>query len=539
MSTFDQWAKILSSGDWLTNRSFHPYHVWHDLTAQEYFKLYPGRLDEYIRKGGGTEPGRPLWEEWYGGRTFHQEPLYPYLVGATYAVFGPDPRWVFGWQVIVGALSVLLVWIAGRRFFGETVGALGGALAVLCGPLMYYDFVLLRPTLITAAGLALVLLLDAALRHGGARRWFLLGIASGAAVLLQTIFALYVAGAVAGALWTARRSRDRAVRSAGALALGAALCMAPVAARNVAVGAPPLSLSSVGAVTFISSNAADSRPDEGFRRSQAHGARIMAKTGGRFLPAAIEVLKTHDSPASYARLLWGKFAALWHWYEIPNNTNFYYFRLHSAVLRLLPVTFLVLGPLALAGLLFWPRRNAWPLHLLVLTHVAAMMAFYVLSRFRVPLMAALIPFAALAVERIANGIARRRYAAAAAAMGALVLLALWTMRPLQQGRMKIRPMDHRAVYVVHYFPVAEAAANRGDWRESARVLGESLHTEPGFLAAHDPARPAAAGLESETAAWFATVHRSYARTLGECGDEAAAREQERLAALHEAPPRGN
>ena len=31
-------------------------------------------------------------------------------------------------------------------------------------------------------------------------------------------------------------------------------------------------------------------------------------------------------------MLWRKWDRTWHWFEIPNNENFYYYRLHATIL---------------------------------------------------------------------------------------------------------------------------------------------------------------------------------------------------------------
>ena len=144
-------------------------------------------------------------------------------------------------------------------------------------------------------------------------------------------------------------------------------------------------------------------------------SRILAESGNRFVPAILGTLRTHPSVWGYLRQLGGKLAWTWHWYEIPNNENFYYYRLHSAVLRYLPVTFFILAPLGILGLLVAAPRfvSCGTLYCLVLTSFIPLITFYVLSRFRAPLMAALIPFAALSLWRTCEWIIHREWRKAA------------------------------------------------------------------------------------------------------------------------------
>ena len=80
--------------------------------------------------------------KWAGGSTFYQEPLYAYLMAVTYKIFGGDHRWVFLWQLVLGVLTNVLIYLLARRMFGDLVGTVAGALAVLCSPMMFYELIL-------------------------------------------------------------------------------------------------------------------------------------------------------------------------------------------------------------------------------------------------------------------------------------------------------------------------------------------------------------------------------------------------------------
>jgi 4-amino-4-deoxy-L-arabinose transferase-like glycosyltransferase len=71
-------------------------------------------------------------------------------------LLAPDVRLVFLWQMVLGVLANLLIYWLARRSFGDTVGALAGAMAVLYAPLMYYELILLREAPLTFAALACV-----------------------------------------------------------------------------------------------------------------------------------------------------------------------------------------------------------------------------------------------------------------------------------------------------------------------------------------------------------------------------------------------
>jgi 4-amino-4-deoxy-L-arabinose transferase-like glycosyltransferase len=533
MNFFDTWARDLAGGDWLTNKSLHPHHLWHQQIAEAYFRLHPEAFSALdgatLADGAPADAARVLWDRWYGGKTFHQEPLYPYLVGLTYWALGPDVRWVFLWQLLLGAASVVLVYLLARRYFGELAGAVAGLLAVLCGPLLFYDFLLLRESLTTFMWLSLVYLGGLALDRGNWRWWGLTGLACGLGVALRETLILYWLGLL-GLLAYHRRGTPRVLlRSLAALAAGLMLALVPVVARNVAVGAPPLSLQSVGAITFVGANAAAYHPEIGEvpPLSINHSLAIIDRTGGHFWPAVVETLKTHPDLGSYLKQLWGKFAMLWHWYEVPSNENFYYSRLHSGVLRYLPVTFFLLAPLSLVGLALAAgrRRPCGPLYLAVVCNLVNLLFSLVISRYRLPLVALLLPFAALALVQISEWLWARRWALSATAVAALVALSWWTMRPLPGQHPLIRPMDYRAAYF-YYDGLVQQAVEKGDWAGAAGILKDSLRFEPAIVRQMGRSFPAIDQDEAWLASWYAEVHYRYALALRQSGREEAAEEQE-------------
>jgi hypothetical protein len=113
-----------------------------------------------------------------------------------------------------------------------------------------------------------------------------------------------------------------------------------------------------------------------------------------------------------------------------------YMTIHAGVLReFLPllhscVTFVVVGPLALFGmLLFLPRwRLLLPLYAASLSYIGVLVLFYVRGRYRLSLVPLLILFAAAAVDRLFDAMRKRRRKEAAALLGAVFLTAIFVNR---------------------------------------------------------------------------------------------------------------
>jgi len=538
MSYYDAWARQIAAGDWLSRGGDPPLHFWHQKIAVDYFHEHPGDPIGPAAGRGTVDIAsvRALWNRWCGGGRFYQDPLYPYLLALTYRAAGPDVRAAFLWQLGAGVLANVLLWLIARDALGDSVAAVTGLLAVLYAPSLFYEMVLLRDSLVVCAGLAVAFLAGRQLARGRARGWLVLGLACGLAITLKAHFALLVPGIAAAAVLRGRGRARRWGAAAGLLLLGTTLGLAPLMARNVAVGLPPLVPATNGTVTFVLANAADAgTTDWGL----GHAAAILAASNNRMWPAMAATLGTHASPGGWLRLLAGRFAAAWYWFEAPNNENFYYYRLHARVLRFLPLTFTAVAPLALVGLvLSWPaRRRCLPLYLLVLTSLAVVVLTFVLSRYRVALAVAVLPFAALTLVCLGRWLAGGRGSRAAVTAAAVTVLALFTARDRPAGTTLVRVPDVLAPYQGYYLPRVKEADARGDFAASAAVFRESLLHEPPEVRRLGPGRPPRGGGDMALSQLLSRIHAGYADRLRAAGDAAgAAREDARSRELAVAPP---
>ncbi len=489
MSFFHQWATVIADGDLLTDRALHPLHGWHRQLAEIYFARHATAAERRVAGADPEQRARWIWNRWGGGKRFHQAPLYPYLLALSHALGAVDPRWFFIFQLLIGTLTNLLVYLVTRRYFGPAAAVVAGGMAVLCGPLLFYEAVLLRTSLLAFAGLGLVQLAGWAGQEQRWPRYVALGVAGGLATLLKPTMLGLALGLAILLLWRHRKSAGIAWRAAW-IAGGMTLALSPAVARNVAVGVSPFSLASQGAITVIIFSAEGAQRDGSFNVPYEHGPRIMAAHGGRLLPTAVAAVKTHDG-WGFLALLAGKLAHTWHWAELPNNASFYFYRAQAPTLRWLPVTQAIVAPLALIGLLIALGRvgERSELYLLVGMQLAVILLTGPLSRYRVPLLAAHLPFAGFAAWYLAAGLRQRtpswRLAAGGAALiAALLLPATYDRLPL------IRPADRSVARRLHFAPLRRQATASGDWQRVADLWQQELAAEPDWTARAVERQPA-------------------------------------------------
>jgi 4-amino-4-deoxy-L-arabinose transferase-like glycosyltransferase len=154
-----------------------------------------------IAEGEGYPPSGYLLQ---GGPTAVRGPGYPYLLGTAYAA-SDDSRTVgrvLG--AILGALSVLLLYLIAKRIWGRRVGLVAAALAAVFPPLVLISRDLVSETLFIPLELGALLCVLNFRRSGGALRWTAAaGALCGVAALTRnTGLALMLP--VALGVWTAR-----------------------------------------------------------------------------------------------------------------------------------------------------------------------------------------------------------------------------------------------------------------------------------------------------------------------------------------------
>jgi hypothetical protein len=510
MSFFHLGAQKVANGDLLSKTVYHPQHKWMEWVADRYFQSNPDELAQFKTEIGDDtvqrSPTMLLWNHWYGEKNFQQEPLYSYFVAMNYILFGRDVRWVFCFQLLLGVITNVLIFVVTRRYFGDLAAAISGYLAVFCGPLMFYEMVLLRSTLAVFLGILLIWLTGGAIRRNSIVMWIAVGFVAGLTLMVHAFFIFFLAGIIILLPWMFRKTVKVGMRYLIAVILGLLIALLPLIYRNVKVGAPPMALASTSAIGFISMNNADFRSFTGWTINTKYVADIMGESGGNLLRSVIPTLKTHPSAGHYLGMVWDKLHATFSWYEIPNNVNFYLYREYIPVLFLGFITFLVLTPLALTGLFLclYRRINAWPLYLMLVTYMLPMLVFMVLARYRIIFVPVMIPFAAYTVsELFGRWDGRKNYLL----VMALLILGYWAATTGDEKVYRISRNDYAGIWAVHYGTSMKRRIEQQKWDSVAASLSDFLRKyEPGDIASLTPSYRTSDSNEKEIVGFFATMH---------------------------------
>ena len=487
MEAFHRWALTIVSGDWLGRTDFHPFHPWQTAVAAP-----------------------RQWAAWYG-HVFHQEPFYPYLVAFLYLLTSPGPTIVILAQMTMGATGCALTYLAARRLVPEGAALCAGILAVLYGPYLYYESLVLRDSFMIPLTACLIWLLcearARAMRQSASAWWFAAGLVMGISYITKAGILPFFLCLI---LWMAVDQIRRSPKSARDFApvllmvIGFALAMAPLALRNLIVGAPLLKITTRGPIEFINGNNRWHRGigwfDGADSRVSAYAAATLSRAGGRLAPTVAAVLADwKDDPAGWALLQARKTAYFFAPFEMPNNASYAWFRLNCPLLRWGVLSFFLISPLALAGLIeSWRRwREFLVLYLFLATGVGLTITFYVIARFRAPFMPVMLIFAGLGLWSLADHMRRARW-------GRLALCLVIIAGTLAVNRISdyadrdlVRPQD--------YLIAIEGYRSRGETERALLEAEQGRRQFPAFPVFHREAALLylSQGRKAEAAAAFA------------------------------------
>jgi tetratricopeptide (TPR) repeat protein len=408
-------------------------HVW-QIRRAPFFDVLMGDAKGYdewaMRIAGG---------DWIGRDVFYQAPLYPYFLGAVYAIFGRDLLLVRVIQAIVGSLSCVLVGLTAWRLFSKRAALFAGLGLALYAPAIFFDS-LIQKSVLDVFFISLALwIISTIVAPAAARSFLVLGLAMGALSLTRENALVLVAVVF---VWIALQSTVRLkpdttgtrgpaalrpasvvsgfsrTRAAIAFALGLALLLVPVAVRNYAVGGGfYLTTSQFGPNFYIGNNARSDGTYQSLRYGRGapeyerqDATELAERAVGRTLtPAEVSSYWTDralgfiaSQPGAWLKLLGRKFALLWNADEMLDTESQQTYAEWSWPLAATGwfAHFGVLVPLAVLGV--WAtwhnRRRLWIFYALTIAYAASVLLFYVFARYRFPLVPLLMLFAGAGIS---------------------------------------------------------------------------------------------------------------------------------------------
>ncbi|MBN1827014.1 MAG: glycosyltransferase family 39 protein [Candidatus Eisenbacteria bacterium] len=370
-----------------------------------------------------------------GEAVYYKPPLIIWLLAAMARLFGAEgaggARMAF---LILSSLAAPMTALLVRPALGRGRAVAAGIFVALYAPAVFYGGELLPASVVLLLNLGALLLLARAEERGGALLYGAAGLLIGLSALARPTILLFPL------LLLVRYRRAR--RSAAALAAGVIVGILPATIHN-AVGGDFVLVSSNGGVNFYLGNhaGADGRsalaqqlPNEPGEAERAARAIAEREAGGPLRPSRVSRYWLGEGlrwiaadPGGALALTLRRAYYLVNDAEISDNIDPAAVAETSLPLRILPFGFGILFALGLAG--FGTLRRTRRGRLLLLYALAVLLPplfFFVVGRFRLPLLPVLAAAAAAGLFRFAGDLrAHRRGAAIGAALiGAGLLLSM-------------------------------------------------------------------------------------------------------------------
>lgn len=464
-------------------------HVW-QISAGPFFDLPMGDAADFhawaLELAGG---------EWLGEGVFYRAPLYPYFLGAVYALLGSNPLVLRLVQAAVGATACATLALAGRRLFSPRAGLVAGLILAFYAPAIFFDGIIQDSVLDLLFASILLWLLAEIVHRPRPLLWLLAGVTLGAAVLTRENAAVLAAPILLWLFLQRRLPAGRRVRLAALFVLGGTAVMAPVAVRNKIVGGElhPTTFN-VGANLFIGNNPeADgySRPlragRDNFRFEKLDAIQIAERARGRKLaPSEVSAYWTEraldymtSQPIDWLRLMARKSFLVWNATEAADTEDQYSYADWSWPLRLsgYVLHFGVIAPLALLGAwITWPeRRRLWPFYVMPITYMASVVLFFVFARYRYPVVPVLVLFAGAGLAGFPRFVRERARGRQATCLAAVLIAAVFTNWPTL-SKNRLRAGTHANI--------GAALDIEGRSGQALRYLEKSVHLDPESAKAH-------------------------------------------------------
>ena len=357
---------------------------------------------------------------WIGSEVFYQTPLYPYLLAVIFKVGGHSLFAVRVVQAILGATSCVFLGLAGRRFFSQRVGLIAAALLAIYPPAIFFDG-LIQKASVDLFLTTLLLSLLAEFYHRPRWQWLAVAGAALAALTLNRENARVLYPVIVIWLLISFRHISFKRRAVWGLIFTAAvaLVLLPVGIRNYRVGGEfMISTAQLGPNLYIGNHPGAEGayeplvPGHGDAIYERDDARRLAEEAmGRTLsPGQVSDYWVRRSlgyvrsqPWDWLRLMGRKFLLVFSATEAADTESIEVYSEYSLILRIiLWLNFGVILPLAVFGA--WLYRREWRrlalLPAILLAMAVAVAIFYVVARYRYPIVPVVILFAAAALSAI-------------------------------------------------------------------------------------------------------------------------------------------
>jgi len=430
--------------------------------------------------------------DWIGTGVFFRAPFYPYFLAIIYKVFGHSyfiPRLI---QHLIGSFSCILIYFLAKKIYNKTVAIISSLVAATYGMLFYFEDELLLDFFLVFFDTLLILLLLKAKDSPKWSLWFISGIVLGFSAITRPNILFCIPFICLWIFFTfLKEFKIKKILSFCIIfLLGAGVIIFPVTLRNYLVGKDFVLIASQGGINFYIGNNENSdgmsaifyKPDWQYRDFEFLAQTQMGETmkpseiSNFYYKKGIDFFLKNPAPA--LKLTSKKLYLFWNRFEISNNQDIYFFRRYSSLIRILPLGFWFIAPLALTGiaLSLTERKKIFLPLVFILSYMVTVVMFFVTARFRLPVIPFLIIFASFSLYWIIKKIIQCKYYS-------LLTSLVFLIPSVFLGESNIYHLSNRN-FAQAYFSLGNLYLKKGDTKEALKQYDLALKNDPRIGRAH-------------------------------------------------------
>ena len=405
-----------------------------------------------VRIADGTYADRAVYEF---------APLFAYLMAGIYHLLSPDIFYIRLLNILIGVLTCWVIYGIGARLGGRKIGLLACLVAALYKPFIFYSIVPLKeaPAALLFA-LTAFMLLDAIGKRGliptgllGLAMGLLLHVRPNAVVLIPCLILLIV--------WNRYQNGDglrTAAAHFGLCLLGLWIAVAPFVIRNyIVAGEFAVTTSQAGFNLYIGNNLGNPDPyyrpvpfasSSPFEQGIHFTVEASRRTGQTLSSTEASDYWTKETfhqsiadPLAFAGKVAQKSLVLVNQFDACDHYDIGFVSDFAKFFKLPFFSFWFVFPLGMAALAFrlFHDRKARALGLILAIYAATLVIFFTNARYRLPMLAILIPYAALGGIELVETLRRCEFRRAGIFAAAVLAFTVVEFLP-------IRATDDRTAY---------------------------------------------------------------------------------------------
>jgi 4-amino-4-deoxy-L-arabinose transferase-like glycosyltransferase len=371
-------------------------------------------------------------------------PLPAYIMAGIYWLLSPNSFYIRILNIIYGMFTCFVVYLIGKELAGRKIGILACIIACLYKPFILYSIVPLKESLaLLLFALMSYLLVKVILpdyinqqdkkinKTGNIIRTGLLGLIVGMllnvrahAVVLVPVIMLFV-------LWHGYKDKlswKYLAELAAVYVIGLLIAVAPFVIRNyVVAGKLALTTPQTGYNLFMGNNIDNPTPyyrpvpfastspfEQGtqftIEASRRVGKKLTSQEASDYWTAQT-VKQAISNPLVFACKIGQKNLALFNRFEAGDHYDIEFLSNFAKFFKIPFPNFWMIFPLSMLGMLTsWRNKRARALITIILFYSATLIIFFANGRYRLPILAVMIPFAAIGIAELYSDFKKKLYA---------------------------------------------------------------------------------------------------------------------------------